>query len=216
MSTIVTRSGKGSELSHTEADANFTNLNTDKLESILTDTTPQLGGSLDVNGQNIVSASNGNIAIVPNGSGNISLTPTSGNITLGATNFPTTDGSANQWITTTGSGTLAFTSNLYDATLKDYKETIHDLGTTDAPSFTVSNGNVQKVTFTGSALALSAFSDGAAGQSVTVFATGTGNATGTGAYKFAGGTKTLTAFSVISIFYDGTTYWASIATDFKA
>ncbi len=33
MSTIITRAGKGSALTHTEADANFTNLNTDKLES---------------------------------------------------------------------------------------------------------------------------------------------------------------------------------------
>ncbi len=32
MSTIVTRSGKGSPLTHAEMDANFTNLNTDKLE----------------------------------------------------------------------------------------------------------------------------------------------------------------------------------------
>jgi hypothetical protein len=32
MSTIVTRSGKGSPLSHVEVDANFTNLNTDKVE----------------------------------------------------------------------------------------------------------------------------------------------------------------------------------------
>lgn len=30
MSTIVTRSGKGSSLTHVEVDANFTNLNTDK------------------------------------------------------------------------------------------------------------------------------------------------------------------------------------------
>lgn len=30
MSTIVTRAGKGSALTHTELDANFTNLNTDK------------------------------------------------------------------------------------------------------------------------------------------------------------------------------------------
>jgi hypothetical protein len=30
MSTIVTRAGKGSPLTHVEADANFTNLNTDK------------------------------------------------------------------------------------------------------------------------------------------------------------------------------------------
>ena len=33
MSTIVTRSGKGSALSHTEMDANFTNLNNDKYQS---------------------------------------------------------------------------------------------------------------------------------------------------------------------------------------
>ena len=33
MATIVTRAGKGSALSHNEVDANFTNLNTDKLEA---------------------------------------------------------------------------------------------------------------------------------------------------------------------------------------
>ena len=33
MSTIVTRSGKGAALTHTEVDANFTNLNTDKAEA---------------------------------------------------------------------------------------------------------------------------------------------------------------------------------------
>lgn len=33
MSTLVTRQGKGSPLTHAEVDANFTNLNNDKLES---------------------------------------------------------------------------------------------------------------------------------------------------------------------------------------
>ena len=33
MATITTRSGKGSALTHIELDANFTNLNTDKLEA---------------------------------------------------------------------------------------------------------------------------------------------------------------------------------------
>jgi len=33
------------------------------------DTTPQLGGNLDVNGHNIVSTSNGNINLLPNGTG---------------------------------------------------------------------------------------------------------------------------------------------------
>lgn len=32
MSTIVTRAGKGSPLTNTEGDANFTNLNNDKME----------------------------------------------------------------------------------------------------------------------------------------------------------------------------------------
>lgn len=39
------------------------------LENIVEDTTPQLGGSLDVNSQSIVSASNGNVVIAPDGTG---------------------------------------------------------------------------------------------------------------------------------------------------
>jgi len=69
MTTIVTRAGKGAALTWTEGDTNLTNLNTDKLEHIVEDTTPQLGGSLDVNGQSIVSLSNGNIALTPDGTG---------------------------------------------------------------------------------------------------------------------------------------------------
>ena len=34
MSTIVTRAGKGSPLTNNEVDANFTNLNTDKIETL--------------------------------------------------------------------------------------------------------------------------------------------------------------------------------------
>lgn len=37
MTTIVTRAGKGTPLTHTEMDANFTNLNTDKLETSVID-----------------------------------------------------------------------------------------------------------------------------------------------------------------------------------
>ncbi len=43
MATIVTRSGKGSPLTNTEVDANFTNLNTDKVE---TSTITTFGASL--------------------------------------------------------------------------------------------------------------------------------------------------------------------------
>ena len=39
------------------------------MSDISDDSTPQLGGDLDVNGQDIVSTSNGNITLTPNGSG---------------------------------------------------------------------------------------------------------------------------------------------------
>jgi hypothetical protein len=43
------------------------------LSDIVNDTTPQLGGNLDVNGNDIVSTSNGNIDILPNGSGVVNI-----------------------------------------------------------------------------------------------------------------------------------------------
>jgi hypothetical protein len=67
-----------------------------------------------------------------------------------------------------------------------------------------------------SALALPAFTNAETGQSVTLIVVGSGSASGTGSHKFAGGNKTLTTESIISIFYDGSTYWTSIATDFQA
>jgi len=71
MSSLTLRLVKGSALTYAEADANFTNLNTDKLQNVVEDTTPQLGGSLDVNGNSIVSTSNGNITLTPNGTGKV-------------------------------------------------------------------------------------------------------------------------------------------------
>ena len=82
MSTIVTRSGKGSPLSHDEVDANFTNLNTDKLQNIVEDTTPQLGGNLDAQTYSISNVANIEIentasinTIVGTGSGGINSAP---------------------------------------------------------------------------------------------------------------------------------------------
>jgi hypothetical protein len=98
--------------------------------------------------------------------------------------------------------------------LDNYKETVYSLGSTDSPTINVANGNVQTVTIS-SGLALPAFTNAETGQSVTLIVSGSGTATGTAAYKFAGGSTDLTTSSVVSIFYDGTTYWTSIATDFQ-
>ncbi len=69
------------------------------LVNISEDTSPQLGGALDVNGQAIVSASAGNIAITPD---------TTGSIVLDGLNWPQADGSADQVLKTNGSGQLSF------------------------------------------------------------------------------------------------------------
>jgi hypothetical protein len=41
------------------------------ISAVVDDTTPQLGGNLDVNGNSIVSTSNGNIPLAPNGTGEV-------------------------------------------------------------------------------------------------------------------------------------------------
>ena len=73
----------------------------DSTTNLVDDTTPQLGGDLDINGNTIVSTSNGNIAITPNGSGKVILDGLS---------HPTADGSNGQFLKTNGSGTLSFAS----------------------------------------------------------------------------------------------------------
>jgi hypothetical protein len=85
-----------------EGDANFTNLNTDKLQNLSEDTTPQLGGNLDVNTHSIVSASNGDITIAPNGTGKI---------VLDGLNWPTADGTNGQVLSTNGTGQLSFVAS---------------------------------------------------------------------------------------------------------
>ena len=48
------------------------------MTDVVDDTSPQLGGDLDVNGQDIVSTSNGNITITPNGSGVVRIDGSNG------------------------------------------------------------------------------------------------------------------------------------------
>ena len=67
--------------------------------NIVSDTTPQLGGDLDVNGNDIVSVANGNITITPDGTGKVIIDGLS---------YPTADGTADQVLTTDGSGNLTF------------------------------------------------------------------------------------------------------------
>lgn len=90
------------------------------ISDIVSDTTPQLGGNLDVNGQAIVSVSNGNIAVTPNGTGSIILDGLS---------WPQSDGSSNQVLKTNGSGTLTFGNASVVATTLDLTDTPGSYGT---------------------------------------------------------------------------------------
>ena len=71
----------------------------DYLKNIVEDSTPQLGGDLDVNGKLITSANNGNISIIPNGSGYVQLD---------GLYWPQSDGTANQYLQTDGAGNISF------------------------------------------------------------------------------------------------------------
>ena len=95
--TITLPNATGTVLLTDGDGSNLTGISSD----LVNDTSPQLGGNLDVNGNAIVSASNGNIAITPNGSGKVIIDGLS---------HPQADGNAGQVLKTDGSGNLAFAS----------------------------------------------------------------------------------------------------------
>ena len=101
------------------------------IADVVSDTSPQLGGSLDVNGQDIVSVSNGDIEVAPDGTGSFIIkgnaTSGSGRVVLNCEQnshgitlkgpphsatasytltFPNTDGNADQVLKSDGSGNL--------------------------------------------------------------------------------------------------------------
>ena len=129
---IVLEAGTGLSIARSGDKITFTNTVTDtNTTDLVTDTSPQLGGNLDVNGNDIVSTSNADIELDPNGTGKVVF---KGNSDKGAGQFvlnceqnshgivikgpphsagasytltlPNTDGSANEVLKTDGSGNL--------------------------------------------------------------------------------------------------------------
>jgi hypothetical protein len=80
------------------------------ISNVVEDVTPQLGGSLDVNGNSIVSVSAGNISITPD---------TTGDVILDGLKWPQADGTAGYVLKTNGTGQLSWVVNGAGAGLAD-------------------------------------------------------------------------------------------------
>ena len=147
------------------------------IADISQDTTPQLGGDLNVSDFAIVSESNKSIVISPNGTGKTVV------------------------------------KNI------NYDEMPFDLPYSATLTPDVLNGTVQIVSLTGNVV-FSNFANAIPGQSLTLIVKqdSVGSRTLTSTMKFAGGFKTLSvsanAVDIISVFFDGANYWASLARGF--
>jgi hypothetical protein len=102
-STDDVKLAQGSNITLTRTDANTITIagSAGGISDVVQDTTPQLGGSLDVNGQSIVSVSNGNIVLAPNGTGRVNLD---------GVLWPAADGTNGQVLTTNGSGSASWSA----------------------------------------------------------------------------------------------------------
>jgi hypothetical protein len=118
-------------------------------------------------------------------------------------------------ITSTGTATIT-TSNIANTQLNRFQETVYAIGSTSGtitPDFV--NGSIQTMTLTGS-ITMNTLANAIAGRSMTLIVTqgGSGSYTLTSSMLFAGAAKTLStavgAKDIISVFYDGSTYYASL------
>jgi hypothetical protein len=186
----------------------------------------------------LVSTSNANIEIAPNGTGDVYLTADTVRVGDSNANATITTNGTGDLILNTNSGTNSGTITIADAangnisitpngtgaskiTNINYNETIYTSGsTTGTITPDAANGNVQSITLTGN-ITLNNFANAVSGQSITLIvkqpASG-GPLTLTSTMKWAGGIKVLTetanAIDIITIFYDGTTYYANLSTSY--
>ena len=132
---------------------------------VVDDTSPQLGGDLDVNGNDIVSTSNADIDIIPNGTGDVVLAADTVKVgdsgaaaTLtsnGAGTLTVTTGGAADLVLNTNSGTNAGTVTLTDAANGDITIAPNGTGRTKVTNASPGTSSTQIVTTDGKGIVFS-------------------------------------------------------------
>jgi len=211
------------------------------ISNVSEDTSPQLGGNLDMNSFDIVTTSNATIDLAPNGTGHVEVR---GNTNAGTIQLNCENNSHGQKIRSQphseavtnimlmpkgGDSTLVSeiaTQTLTNKTLGNYKETVHTISTDSAGAINidVADGPIQEITLNEN-VTFSGFTNPEDGQSVTLILIqdGTGSRTFTedsaNTILFAGGTSTLStaanAIDIMTIVRAGGVYYASLATNFS-
>ena len=93
--------GTGITITNPDSAGDFVITNTVSagISDVVSDSSPQLGGNLDVNGNSIVSTSNADINITPDNNGKV---------VIDGINYPQADGNAGEYLVTDGSNNLSF------------------------------------------------------------------------------------------------------------
>lgn len=203
---ITFRNTKGSPLTYTELDENFNNLQDATIGFAVGSDT----ADIDLNSRLTIAAGTG-ISLALVGS---TLTVTNAAPTPDLSNYVTIDGDE------TVTGDKSFTGT---TTLGPYKESVFSLGSsgtgTVTPNF--NNGPVQTLQANGN-FTLAIPTNMSAGSNLTLIitqdATGGRTMTANTAYRFASGIENLSstaaAIDVMTIFYDGSRYLASLIRNY--
>ena len=107
------------------------------LTAVSADSTPQLGGDLDVNGNDIVSVSNGNINLLPNGSGKVIM---DGNGSTGGISI--TDGAIDIRSGTGSVSEIKFYCEVNNAHAQTLKAQPHSAGSSAVVTLPINTGTI--------------------------------------------------------------------------
>jgi hypothetical protein len=204
MTTITLRNVKGSALSFTEVDNNFTNLNTDKIEGI-------------------TSSVDGELTLWSSTTGKVLKRASLTGIVKATSGVATTATAGTDYVSPTGSETLT-NKTLTNPTVNNYTEGVVAIGTVNTSStLSLTNGTVQTATLTASTACTFTMPTATAGKSFILLlkqAASTGNGTATfTSVKWSGGTApTITAtagkMDILTFIADGTNWYGSFVQNY--